>query len=127
MTEALTDLSFTEGALSIEAVYDGTVIRLTFVGEATITDPIATLESIFEAAHREALRRLVDAVLLDVKQLEYMNSSCFKAFISWIDLIRQLEPEQQYRLRFVSNPAVTWQGRTLKSLQRFAAELVRLD
>ncbi|AKV04211.1 hypothetical protein AKJ09_10874 [Labilithrix luteola] len=77
--------------------------------------------------HEKAQALGVASVAIDLTQLEFMNSSCFKAFVSWIDRVQQMDAQKQYRIRFVSNPAILWQRRSLHALQCFAAELISID
>ena len=62
--------------------------------------------------------------VIDLRDLEFMNSSCFKSFVSWITDIQELEPAQQYKVRFLSNSKLHWQKRSLHSLRCFAVELI---
>jgi hypothetical protein len=53
-----------------------------------------------------------------------MNSSSFKSFVSWITNIQELEADHQYKVKFLSNPSMHWQKRSLHSLRCFAVELI---
>lgn len=82
------------------------------------------LEMLLTRAHSEATRLKVSEMIVDLRQLEFMNSSCFKCFLSWITDIQELEPERQYKVKFLSNPQLHWQKRSLHSLRCFAVELI---
>lgn len=82
------------------------------------------LEMLLARTHSEATRLKVQEIVVDLKQLEFMNSSCFKCFLSWISDIQELEPERQYKVKFLSNPRLHWQKRSLHSLRCFAVELI---
>ena len=82
------------------------------------------LEMLLTRAHSEATRLGANEMVIDLRQLEFMNSSCFKCFLSWITDIQELAPDQQYRVKFVSNPKLHWQKRSLHSLRCFAVELI---
>jgi len=77
--------------------------------------------------HSEAIRLGTKEVVADFLELGFMNSSCIKAFVSWIDRIQGVPPLQRYTLRFVSNPANHWQKRSLHALKSFATDLVSID
>jgi hypothetical protein len=66
-------------------------------------------------------------VLVDVRSLEFMNSSCFKAFVSWIGRLQDLAPESQYRIRFLSDQRMLWQRRSLHALSCFAVNLISIE
>ncbi|MDB4957395.1 MAG: hypothetical protein JWO36_4964, partial [Myxococcales bacterium] len=63
----------------------------------------------------------------DLRELEFMNSSCFKAFVAWIAMIRDLETDKQYRMHLLSNPNLHWQRRSLAALTCFAVDLVTIE
>lgn len=127
MTDAISELSRSSGSLAIEADHDDKSITLRLVGEAGSGDTMAMLDEVFTLVHERASRAAVESVIVDIRGLLYMNSSSFKSLLTWVDSVRQLEPVHQYRARFVLNPAIAWQTRTLKSLQRFASEIVVID
>jgi anti-anti-sigma regulatory factor len=66
-------------------------------------------------------------VVVDVRSLDFMNSSCFKAFVSWIGRLQALGSEAQYRIRFVSDQRMLWQRRSLHALACFAVDLVSVE
>ena len=66
-------------------------------------------------------------VTVDFRGLGFMNSSCFKCFITWIASIAKLEPERRYRVRFLTNPKLPWQRRSLEAMRAFAPALVRVE
>ena len=82
------------------------------------------LDMLLERIHAEARRSGVKEAIVDLRQLEFMNSSCFKSFVSWITNIQELEAERQYKVKFLSNPSMHWQKRSLHSLRCFAVELI---
>lgn len=85
------------------------------------------LEMLLARAHTEATRLAVTEMVIDLRHLEFMNSSCFKCFLSWISNIQELEPERQYKVKFLSNPQLHWQRRSLHSLRCFAVELITVE
>ncbi len=77
--------------------------------------------------HTAAVASSVDAAVIDMRQLEFMNSSCFKALVTWVSDIQDLDPAKRYRIRVFSNPGIPWQKRSLQSLQYFAVDLVSVE
>ncbi|MCA9619583.1 MAG: hypothetical protein KC731_11175 [Myxococcales bacterium] len=77
--------------------------------------------------HAEILGRGLQRVVVDVTQLEFMNSSCFKSVVSWLTDIIELAPDHQYRVHFKSNPATLWQRRSLHALRSFALMIVSVE
>jgi hypothetical protein len=99
-------------------------IRVELVGTAD-TRAIEPLSKLLPDLHAHAAANQTALVIVDLRALEFMNSSCFKAFVSWITSVQ--EREHAYRITFVSNPKFYWQRRSLHALLCFAADLVSLE
>jgi len=69
----------------------------------------------------------VKTVKVDLRQLEFMNSSCFKIFVAWLAQLRDLDAAKQYKIQIVSNPNLLWQRRSLAALSCFAVDLVTIE
>jgi hypothetical protein len=66
-------------------------------------------------------------VIVDLQQLEFMNSSCFKAFVSWIGRLQELPQDRQYKIRFRADQRMLWQRRSLHALACFAVDLIKIE
>jgi hypothetical protein len=102
-----------DGRLSI--AFDGT-------GDSAA---IELLASYLPQVHAEAKRLGLPEVVCDFRELSFMNSSCFKAFVVWIDTVKSSEPS--YRIRFVTSPGLHWQKRSLEALRRLASSVVTVE
>lgn len=85
------------------------------------------LEAFLFAVNDLALARKASEVAVDLRKLEFMNSSCFKAFVGWIGQLQEVERERQYRIRFLSDPRMLWQRRSLHALSCFAVDLITIE
>jgi hypothetical protein len=119
-------LSFSGDAFSTRGSFEGTAITLLLVGDGNM-NAIASLEEVLNHLHAEAYRIHAEVVTLDLANLEFMNSACFKKVLAWIDRVQQMDPSSQYRIRFLSNPKVLWQRRSLHALRCFAVDLITLE
>jgi hypothetical protein len=99
------------------------VAKLWGTADLRVTDSV---EAILNRVHQKALELSIPEVQMDLRELEFMNSSCFKSFVSWISEVSDLTAGQ-YRIRFLSNPSILWQRRSLHALSCFAAELVTIE
>jgi hypothetical protein len=115
----------TDGFASSLAL-DGDVAVLSLTGCADLKVWRGLGEMLVEL-HDEARRLEVKRVVVDVRELEFMNSSCFKSIVSWLNSIMELEPDQQYKIHFRSNPERLWQRRSLHALRSFALMLVTIE
>src|SRR5438128_9709292 len=98
------------------ASHEGESITVHLKGNADYA-AIDELEKLLPRIHAEAKRLGVRDVTVDIRALEFMNSSCFKCFVSWITEIQDLPEAAQYQVKFVSNPQLHWQKRSLHSLR----------
>ena len=111
---------------SASASHDGTILTVRFIGNADMRTK-ETLDALLARVHSEAQRLSVAQVAIDFKALEFMNSSCFKSFVTWISEVRDLEASKQYRIRFLSKPELLWQRRSLHALRCFAVDLISIE
>ena len=86
---------------------------------------IELLSSYLKRVHEEAERLLVSEVTCDFRKLSFMNSSCFKAFVVWIDTVKNAT--RGYRIRFLTDPDMHWQRRSLEALRRLATNVVSVE
>ena len=98
-------------------------LRLEGTADSRFTDDLSRF---VVGAQESALAAGVKRVVIDFRELEFMNSSCFKSFVTWLQNLIELEPARQYQIRFVSDPNKHWQARSLKALSCFAADLVEI-
>lgn len=121
MTVALEPLAV--GGLTTTLHLDDNKIRVAYTGSADM-ESVEPLTAHLAALHAESQRAHAPEVRIDFRQLEFMSSSCLKAFVEWISNIQDLAPVDRYRITFLSNPHLRWQKRSLMSLQCFASDLI---
>lgn len=100
------------------------LVSLTGTADLTVKDQ---LDLFLREVHSEAQRSLVDEVIVDVRQLEFMNSSCLKSLVWWITTVQKQPGERKYRIVFVSSPSVFWQQRSLNPLACLASDVVTIQ
>jgi len=109
---------------TVSQVGDG--LKMDLVGNADL-NVTAMLDRLVDESHREACRIGAREVVVDLKQLEFMNSSCLKSFVWWIGNIQKLEPAKQYRIRFLAVSSRYWQRRSFGALAGLALDLVSIE
>lgn len=125
MNKGLPRLSQPGLDLTTDEAADGG-LDLRFTGTADI-HAIEPLDIYLAAIHAAALGRRTRCVRVDFRRLEFMNSSCFRSFVSWIGYVQDAPLSDRYQIEFQSNPQVHWQRRSLNALRCFAAELVSIQ
>jgi hypothetical protein len=112
--------------LKTETELGATSITMRLIGSAE-TEAKTSLDAFLKAVHETALASKAGEVVVDLRRLEFMNSSCIKAFVSWIGAVQDVPPSGQYRMRFLSDTTKEWQGRSLTALACFAVDLIHIE
>jgi len=112
--------------LSADGVLGGSGLRLRLKGVAETPDR-EDVQRLPSAAHTLAIARKVEVLELDLRALEFLNSTCFKELLTWLTSVRALPSAQRYRVRFVTNPFTRWQRASVHALLSFAHELVDVE
>lgn len=97
-------------------------LRLSGNGDGEV---VAPLDRTLKQLHDELSFSGARSVVVDLSDLYFMNSSCLKAFVSWIYKVRT--SGKPYQIRMQLNPRQRWQQRGLEPLQRLAPAIVFLD
>jgi hypothetical protein len=119
--EPVRDLDFTA-----DATMNGRELRICLSGNADLN--VKThIDRFLSDVHDLARRERVAEVSVDVRGLEFMNSSCLKAFVRWINGIQDELTEAQYRIVFLSSPSMYWQRRSLNALACLASDIVSVQ
>ncbi|HEY4056443.1 MAG TPA: hypothetical protein VGM39_07530 [Kofleriaceae bacterium] len=105
------------------ARHDGEKLLLHLRGNADYA-AVDSVEELLTKAHQEVIRAGAKEATVDLRELEFMNSSCFKSFVGWITEIQEMPDKDQYKVTFLSNPKMHWQKRSLHSLRCFSVELI---
>ena len=86
----------------------------------------ADLEQFISRVENGAKTLKVSAVRVDLRDAQFMNSSCLKVLVSWLARLQEQPADQQHKVVFISDPAKHWQKRSLTPLSLFAPELVEI-
>ena len=119
-------LQVSEEKYSAGLVNDATGLKVAFKGTISTVNPAAVLNPFVDAVHGQLSGANVKEIRVDFTELEFCNSSGFKAFIHWIQKVQGLPEGQRYKLRFVSSPARKWQRTSLLALSCYAPGLVEI-
>ncbi len=112
-----------EKGFTLEAIEDE-VPRVRFSGNGD-TEAVASLNRFLKHLHQELVAHDSPSVAVDFEELYFMNSSCLKAFVSWIYKVDTTG--RPYQIRLLMNPRLHWQSRSLATLQRLAPLVVQVE
>jgi len=112
------------GAFSCSPQLEAGKLSVTFAGTGDVA-AIEVLSAFLKQAHAEVERLGVTEVSCDFRKVSFMNSSCFKAFVVWIDTVKNAA--RVYQIRFLTAPDMHWQRRSLEALRRLATAVVSVE
>lgn len=115
-----------ENDFAAQATASDRRIQVSLTGTADLTVK-SQLDRFLRDIHSEAQRCLAEEVTVDVRQLEFMNSSCLKSFVWWVGAVQEQVGDGRYRIVFVSSPTVYWQRRSLNALACLANEIISIQ
>src|SRR5919198_85335 len=110
-----------------ELAAEGQGLFVRFRGTISTPNPSLLLNPFVDAVHERIAASGPGVVTVDLHELEFCNSSGFKAFIYWIQRLQELPEPAQYRLRFLLSPTRRWQRTSLLALTCFAPSRVELQ
>jgi len=91
------------------------------------TESSRELAAYLGALHQLASEWKLREVVVDLRALEFMNSSCFKTFVGWISSLQDAPVDLQYKVRFLADEKKHWQRRSLDALAGFAMDLIHVE
>jgi hypothetical protein len=97
-------------------------VALRFSG-ALMTEPAQhELERVLGDVHSHILAAKITSFTVDVRPLNFVNSSALRVFINWISRAERA----RYKLVFVTNPRVTWHRLNFSVLKSLAPQTVEV-
>jgi len=80
-----------------------------------------------EGVDREAAAAGVKEVVVDFRELMFMNSACLKWLVTWLRRVQERPPERQYGIRFLQDPEAHWQIRSFSALVAFGRGVLTVE
>ena len=124
MTSEFPKLSGT--VLNIATTLQDQVLVARFTGTADV-EAKPQLDQFMKELQTAVETQGAKKVVVDFRELEFMNSSSFKVFVTWLGALQDKPADQQYRIHFLSNPNIHWQRRSLAALSCFAVDLISIE
>ena len=94
-------------------------------GTLDVADAAAVLQPRLLQLHSAAMEAGVPVVRLHLENVEYINSSGLKAFMTWF-LAASNAKDCKYTIEVVYDPERSWQMVSLRPMERLAPERVKL-
>jgi len=101
----------------------GETIVLRMCGNAD-SEAHPALEQLLREIDLAAMRLHVKETVVSFQELYFMNSSCLSLLVRWIGALTAREEAARYRIKFLSNPKLSWQKRSLRALDALGQGVV---
>lgn len=109
--------------LTILPLLDGDTLRVAMSGAVEMRDPGEVLNPYWTLVDEEALRRHLKSVELDVRDLNFMNSSGILTLVRWITRCKS-HGNSGYHIVLQYDRNVTWQRASIPTLAKLAPNVV---
>jgi hypothetical protein len=96
-------------------------------GAVEIRDPGALLDPYWTAVDEFLLEQGIPCVELDLRGLDFMNSSGILTLVRWITRAKAHRPPRGYSIVLRHEPQVTWQRSNVPVLAKLAPAIVRCE
>jgi hypothetical protein len=103
---------------------DGLYVKLVGTADMSVR-PI--LDEFIGKLHRAAQDQHATQVVMDFRDLAFMNSSCLKRLVAWISEIQDLPSDERYRVVLISSPEMHWQRRSFHALSCLGGDLITVQ
>jgi len=116
MNELLT-LHYAGEHFAFSPNWDGANLSATFAGTADLM-AVAPLAEFLGSLGQDAQRLHSRRVQLDLTRLLFINSSCLKAFVSFVVLLK--DGNRPVSIEFLTDAGFPWQGRAVAPIARIS-------
>ncbi|HVH47576.1 MAG TPA: hypothetical protein VM925_34810 [Labilithrix sp.] len=120
------DFDIQANELTSHTTLEAKVLTTCLIGTAD-TAVRVELDRFIKALHKTATEEKVSQVVVNLRGVDLMNSSCFKSFVVWLGMLDEAASDQKYRVRFLADNERHWQSRSLAVLACFAADLIDVE
>lgn len=109
--------------LSVVARLDNDVLRIVMSGAVEMRDPGEVLNPFWARVDEEARKRKVQRVEVDLRDLNFMNSSGILTLVRWITRAKS-HGSDRYQMVLQYDRNVTWQRTSIPTLAKLAPNVV---
>lgn len=110
--------------LTVTPVTDGGILRLVMSGAVEMRDPGGVLNPYWTRVDDMARAQQMKRVEVDLRDLNFMNSSGILTLVRWITKAKTHAPEESYQLVLQYDRNVTWQRTSIPTLAKLAPNVV---
>ncbi len=98
---------------------------LKFIGFIDSPNSYSYLKPYFQEIHTSMIEQGLKKIIIDLNQLNYINSTGLASFSFWINELSNVEKNKQYYIKFLMNKKISWH-KNLSTLASMLPELVEI-
>jgi len=91
------------------------------------SEPGKLVGPFFEDLHRAVVADGLREIIVDVRQLTFVNSSAIRLFVDWAARLRASSETEAYVIRFRTDRRITWQRTSFLVLQSLAPRQIIIE
>lgn len=110
--------------LTVTPMMDGGILRLVMSGAVEMRDPGGVLNPYWTRVDDMARAQQMKRVEVDLRDLNFMNSSGILTLVRWITKAKTHALEESYQLVLQYDRNVTWQRTSIPTLAKLAPNVV---
>lgn len=107
---------------SMEVAFES-LHRMRLSGALTTSSAQSEIERLLGTVHSHILTENLSSFTVDVRLLNFVNSSALRVFINWISRAERA----RYKLVFLTDPAVTWHRLNFAVLKSLSPQWVEIQ
>lgn len=110
--------------LTVTPRQEGAVLKVVMTGAVEMRDPGGVLNPFWSRVDEELKARGLKRVEVDLRDLNFMNSSGILTLVRWITKAKSHGPDEAYQLILQYDRNVTWQRTSIPTLAKLAPNVV---
>lgn len=110
-----------EGVTIVPRLDDGGVLHVAMSGAVEMRDPGVVFNPYWNGLDDEVRRRGIKRVILDMRDLNFMNSSGILTLVRWVT---RAKTAKAYTIELQYDRNVTWQRTSIPTVAKLAPEMV---
>jgi hypothetical protein len=113
----------TAEGVSVVPRLENNTLHIAMSGAVEMRDPGVVLNPYWNGIDDEVRRRAIPRVVLDMRDLNFMNSSGILTLVRWVTRVKS-HGNKPYRIELHFDRNVTWQRTSVPTLAKLAPEIV---
>ncbi len=90
--------------------------KIVMKGNVDSAQPGKFMQPFFAEVHENILKNGIKSIEVDIKELNFLNSSGIKELVAWIMKLESVPAAEQYKIKFLCNKDLLWQESSISTI-----------